>query len=266
MKDNIISEVVNNIDDDYIDEALEFHTSDVINMKTNRKHKILVVGIAASLTLALGVTAYAAGVFMMSKRDAEPSETITREYVIDDDEIETVVYDDVSKLITFEGLDECNEIEFKANDIPSEYNIEFGDSDDWNMFLQGVREDGHCFNIQLFYTSEFGDNGSLFLTEETVLEEEITEGDYQIYKFETIYEPEYIEGWYDPEEDLAEPAAEYYYLMYNTSEGYLIVVSSSVSMADCEQIAAGLEIRETGEVITYNPNEAHDFYLCNGVG
>ena len=270
MKREVISEAMSNIAEEYRAEALEMHSLEVVSGPGNMKKKIVTIILAAAIMAALGATAYAA-LTGMTSRDGEPGETIVMDipaYSCDvtmEDEggnqiqatlyqdASSCTYEDITKVFTFDGRESCNEIQFMASYLPEGYTVNWGPAGEWIDVAQGDYNMGErCYNIRVFYSSQFGPDGSLFTQDVIDSEETFEDGDFTIYKISaTIY------GCDIPV---------YYYLMYNNVEGYLIVIDSTESMQVCEDIAAGLEIRTTGGVVNYDPNESHDIYLCTGVG
>ena len=270
MKREVISEALNNISEEYRAEALEMHSLEVVSGPGNMKKKIVTIVLAAAITTALGATAYAA-LNGMTARDGEPGETLVSEVpaytcdVTEEDEegnqiqttmyqeAQTLTYTDISKVFTFDARESCNEIQFMASYLPEGYTVNWGPAGEWIDVAQGDYNMGErCYNIKVYYASQFGPDGSLFSQDVFTSEETIEDGDFIIYKLSgTVYGTD---------------VPVYFYLMYNTVEGYLIEIDSTESMQVCEDIAAGLEIRTTGGVINYNPNGEHDIYLCTGVG
>lgn len=267
MKRDVMSDALNNISEEYIDEALGLHRSEVVSemgdMNTKKvRRRFGVAVIAAVLVLAFGVSAYATDLFGLFSKEPEPGETITINYDIADydeegNELDTVTheeveYSDITKIINLKGPQTSSKVEFKANYLPGGYDTNFGNENDWNSFMQGESERGD-YNIRLVYSADLGDDGRLFTMDIVKEETSYTEGEYDIYKL-------LCADNYDDSRSV------YYYLMYNKEKGYMIIVSGSESKEILEEIADGLEIRETGEYIEYNPNSSHDIYLSDGVG
>ena len=274
MKREVIEEAMSNISEEYIAEALELHDPEVVSGSGNMKKKIITIILAAAITTALGATAYAALDGGMSARDGEPGESLVIEepaqvfeevYWTDEEtgeevvgtlyqDAQTLVYEDVSKEFTFVPMDSCNAIEFRASYLPDGYTVMWGPANEWIDVAQGDQNLGeNCYNIRVYYASQFGPDGSLFTQDIIDSEEVIEDGDFTIYKISaSIY--------------CAPERPVYYYLMYNNVEGYLIVIDATESMQVCEDIAAGLEFRTTGGVVNYNPDGEHDIYLCTGIG
>ena len=270
MKREVISEAVNNISEEYRAEALESHNHEVVSGSGNMKKKIVAVAIAAAVTTALGVTAYAAISGRMSVRDAEPEETIlvTQESELVEytspegseesfvEESQELLYDGVTKIFTFEGPEVCNEIEIMTTYIPEGYTADFGGPDEWTPGAQGIDYDTERmdrYNVEIHYTSELGPDGSMFMMDDFDSESEEQDGDFTIYRLSGTCAG--IPDW---------PVN--YYVMYNNVEGYIIVITCNASMEECEAIADGLEIRITGNTVEYAENDIHDVLIGNGIG
>lgn len=271
MKREMISEAMNNISEEYRLEALEVHNrdvSEVTNMSTKKNtKKFVIVGIAAALTCALGATAYATVAGRLNVREPEPEETVS--YVIPSHDFEVideegnvltihedeqvVVYEDVTREFTFNGPEACNEIQFMPTYLPENYEVSWGNSNEWCESAQGVlNDDWSTYNINVFYASQFGTDGMLVL-EEPVVAESVEETETEvIYDLETCYSESDVHV--------------YYHIVYNTVDGYIIVVSSSESSEICENIYNGLEIQTTGNVLTADSFDYNVAYLCNGIG
>ena len=271
MKREVISDAMRNISEDYRLEALELHNpeiSEVNTMRTNKSSKkFLVVGVAAALTCAIGVMTYAAVSGRLNIREPEPNETISIEYpaydieaVNDAGEIETihqnaqtVVYENVSRELTFDGPEACNEILFMPTYIPEGYEVAWGNSNEWCDAAQGVLNGGeHVYNIDVYYASNFGTDGRMIL-DDNVINDSVEETETEvIYKVETEYMPN--------------GAHNYYYIVYNTVDGYIIVVTNSESMELSESLYNGIQIQPTGNVLTADSFDDNSAYICNGLG
>lgn len=269
MKREVITEAMNNISENYRLEALELHNLEVSEVNTVSKKisckKLLVICVAAAVTFAIGVTAYAAVSGRLSIREPEPDETISfdipafdveatnsgGEEVIFHEAGQTLVYENVTREFSFDGPEACNEIQFMPTYIPEGYEVAWGNSDEWCNDAQGILHGvGDVYNICVYYASGFGTDGRMIL-EESVVSESVEETETEV-----IYSVETEAG----------VCHNYYYIVYNTVDGYIIVVSSSESMELSERIYNGLEIQTTGNVLTADSFNRNFAYLCNGVG
>ena len=273
MRPEVISEAIKNISEEYKLEALELHDQAVVSEITNMKShgiskKVVVVGLAASLTLALGVTAYATDFFGIKQRDAAPGESLTIDYNIDDGEGGTfpqaVTYDKVSKYLSFDGPTSCNKVEFKVNYLPAGYIDDgiFGDPTDWNDNIVQVLDPNYrVYNIQLYYTAQFGPDGFMFFEDDFKSVEETKIGEFDALKMTGN-----LEGDYEAEEGVTEHYSyDTSYIILQHPDGYIFFIGGA-DMGELENIANGIEIRPADGVINYDANDGHSFYMVNGVG
>lgn len=270
MKREVISEAMSNISEEYRAEALQLHDPEVISGQKNMKKKIITIALVAAITTALGATAFAA-LSGMSARDGEPGETIVANFPAESIEavvpvgdtgetMETIVYQEadscvytnITKVFTFDAFTSCDEMEFKTNYAPDGFIYNWGAPDEWCDALQGDYNMGEkCYNVNIYYASQFGSDGCIF-TEDTIdSEESYEDGDFIIYK---------LWGSSDYSENPV-----FFYLMYNTVEGYVIVIDTSDSMELAETIADSIELRTTGNTVEYDEFN-NIVYLANGVG
>lgn len=260
MKHEVISEVISNISEDYLREALELRNKVVSENDGMRQHKskktILIAGLVAVLTAALGSTAYATGkgMFGIKINNPEPGET----RVLDTEAYEVTVFS-VTRYFSFDGVGNCKELEFRLSDVPDNYTHFTGafNYSGWYSMCQGVEfdEDGfecNVFNVNIYYATDFGPDGSLFLEDAIISEETYEEDDKVIYKLETRNP--------DSENNT------YYYIVYDTVNGSVIVVASSTGMEDSMRIYNGLKLHETGKELEYIEGANHDIWLSNFVG
>lgn len=281
MKKETISEAMKNISEDYVLEALELHNREVVSDETDMKSKnikkmILIVAVAAAITAALGISAYAAFGGGMNVRDAEPSEVATNKYTQEETEAdETVegieiddvkVYDGMTKMISFDGPSECQEIRIKLNSLPEGYEMLFGELGEWSEYdIQGgvpeiIEDDGELFetvgdvfNIRIFYAATFGTDGNMLFFDTFDYEAEDQIGENIIYKMSGT-------SLYNEELSIA------YYIIYNPTDGYIVVISGR-NLDICESLVSDLEIEKTGNLadVQYDPECANE-YMGNGVG
>lgn len=257
MKKGMLEEAMNNIPEEFKLEALETHNHGAQITSINRKsniRKALVVAIAASFILALGITAGATGLFGMVVRNPEPNETIEMDI---GDHNNPLIIDTLSKIVKIEGPDECDKVEFKANYLPKNYTSkggEFGNPKSWNDFLQ-VETPGGAINIYLFYSAQLGKDGCLFLADIEYSENRYQKGEYEVVELSGSIENLYSE----------ELHTENYVVMYHP-DGYVLVISGFNDIKVLEKVADGIEVRKAGGTVRYNPDGDHKFMLFSGVG
>lgn len=275
MRPEVISEAIKNISDEYKLEALELHdqakVSEITNMKRGISKRLVGVGVAASLALALGITAYATDFFGIKQRDAAPGEKLTVEYQVEDEDgysTEVVTYDKVSKYVSFEGPESCNKVEFLPSYLPAGYINEgsFGDPTTWGADpLQFFDANYNVYNIELYYTAQFGPDGFMFFEDEFRSVEEAQIGEYNALKMVG-----HTEGDIDIPDGIESDDDTYYsyddcYIILQHPDGYIFFLSGE-DMGELEKIAQGLSVRATEGVVTYDPSANHQYYMVNGVG
>ena len=271
MKREVISEAMSKISEEYRAEALKLHDPEVISGQKHMKKKIITLALVAAITAALGATAYAA-LSGMTTRDAEPEETIvanlsaedipavvmvdeetgeTMETIIHQEE-DSFVYTNITKVFTFDSFTSCEEVEFKTNYAPDGYTYNWGAPNEWSEALQGDYNMGEkSYNVNVYYASQFGPDGCIFIKDTIDSEESTQDGEFIIYK-----------AW-GTSADTGTPVL--YYLKYNMTEGYVIAIATTDSMELAEHIADSIELRTTGNTVEYDEYN-NVIYLCNGVG
>lgn len=273
MKKDIISNAVNKISDEYINEAVnELYSNPSDNApkedtRMNRKNFYrAAAAILVCVLLGAGGFVYAKGLFNVNRREAESNELFSFEYYDDvSGEMQTVVWEDAKYVMTFDGPEECNEVEFKENWVPVEpnpgWNVETTSDDGWRTRLTSeysAGDDGGAlaYTIELYYASQFKNDGAMLLlysTPEEIVEEQ--KDNYNIIKMRTKWD----EG-YGSDQDLN------IYVMLNEEAGYVIVLSGASNLETLEHIANELEIRETGKVINSKDYEKYMVFLEPGRG
>ena len=209
------------------------------------------LALAAALLLALGVTAYATGMFGMSIRPATEEELEPGSYMIRDRE-GNVDYEAGVQLpadgltFTWDGEGPVYRAEFRTGWLPARPNHVYGeiaetgwDPEAWQRYLYcdwgpqaldgslGIR-----YSISLHYARpDF--RATLFGEYQTVEQE--TWGDLSVTKVEMLYN------------EMRGP--ENYVILFSEREGYMVVVGGSEELSVLEDIARGLEIRVTDEPV-----------------
>lgn len=242
---------------------------EVLNMnKTNENRhfagkRVLVAALAVVLALALAVGAMAAsGVFRMNIREAEPGERF--DGPISTDTGMPYYWDGAKLVFTFDGPVSCNRIRFKPSYLPYTANSTFSFTDDGGWFSRISCEgrgsgasDQPCL-IEVRYAPMFVDGGSLLLlyADDVDAVAQATWNEYQITKFQsrkTLTDGHTVDCSY--------------YLMYQPELGYLITLSSIEDNLDVlEQIAKGLEIEQTDEIVSAADYHEHNEFLDCGIG
>lgn len=261
MRREVIENAINNISDQYKDEALAYQSkaevSEIDGMSSKKTRRIFTAGIAVAMIAAMGATAYATGIFNVKTRDPEPQETLVAHWEAYDenDEIETVEteYTNVKKIIEVEGdVTQVDEIEIRLNHSFDGYDFSAtGDPTNWNCLLQGEGPEGF-FNVAIYYMPLFSNDGCLFMLDDIVSEETfIGEDGFQHYKVTAMNEV---------------GLASYYHFVFDEQAGHVIVSMSSISDEFTDSLLADLEIRTTGNLVEYDESEDNIYLIVNGLG
>lgn len=274
MKKDVISNSINKISDEYIEEAidelyknpLDNAPKEVVNMKRKNFYRIA-VAMAACLILGVGTIACAKILFNVNHREAKPNEIFSIEYFDQvTGEMETNVWEDAKYVMTFDGPDECNAVEFKEHWLPAAPNESRNafqtNSEGWRTgltseFSEGDDDDESMLEyfIEVYYAPQFKNDGAMLILYCTP--EEITEdhrSNFDIIK---------IRGTRDGYKGIEDSN---FYIMLNESAGYVIVLSGSSEIETLEHIANELEIRETSNVINSKYYSNHVVFLDPGRG
>ena len=217
--------------------------------------KALTLGLAAALLLALGVSAYAAGLFEMNVEPATEEDLELGVY-LNQDEGGNWDYE-AGPQVPEEGLtfslstdDPVYRMEFRPGGLPAEPNHAYQVEAMGDVIMQEGKpwDPEDWYSSVSFDTGPRGSNGDLGIRYQiydanlrpglrlTLL------GDYQIVKTET---------WEDLSVTEVEMlytemrGQENYVLLFSESQGFLIVVGGSEDLETLEHIARELEIRQT---------------------
>ena len=273
MKKDTISNSINKISDVYIEEAFEELYSnsldntpkEEINMKRMIFRRVAVACTVCAI-LGAGTFAYAKGLFKVKHREAKTNEVFSFECLVEgESEMQTVEWKDAKYVMTFDGPDECKEVEFKEKWVPitpnEEWNKNNTNANGWRNALTSEfsKEDNGdgtvAYDIRLYYASQFRNNGAMILlydSPEKIIEDHIDE--FDIIKFNAKRDELYGGGTVN------------YYFMLNKSAGYVVVISGSSDMKTLAHIADELEIRETGKVIHSSDFDKNVTFLDPGRG
>ena len=250
---------------------------EVLNMNQEEKRmrrpvkQALTVALAVVLTLALAVGAMAAaGVFHMRIREAEPEERFSGPTGSDINGDPLTYYWEGAKLVfSFDGPSECYRIRFRPTELPYDANPVFSikDADGWysRLSCEGSGDGGRSYQpcrIDVRYAPMFTDGGNLLLLYANDVQgfaEEEWNGCH-VLKFQT------------QKENKNYPAGEYiidcsYVILYHPEQGFILTVSSiDNNLIELEQIAKGLEIEQTDEIVSSADWHEHNEFLDSGVG
>ena len=246
---------------------------EVLNMnKTNEtRHfagkRVLVAALAVVLALALAVGAMAAaGVFRMNIREADPAESFAGPTGSDINGNPATYHWEGAKLVfSFEGADSCNKIRFRPTYMPYTPNSYFSFLNSDGSYSRiscegtsgGGRSNQPCL-IEVRYAPMFTDGGSLLLLYADDVKEVVEEewNGHRITKFQS-------------HKDLSNGNSVdcSYLIMFQPEQGYIITVSSMEdNPGELEQIAKGLVIEPTDEIVSSADYHEHNEFLDCGVG
>lgn len=263
MKQELLSKAFGDIDESFILEAYRPVPMDassaserIVHMKKKRFFSLV---FAAALIFALVVTAYAMGLFSFSHRPKTESEKYSIKWENQSDEI---VFDDFKYVFKFNGPSECNGVKFKEGWLPFDPNEEVNawarDEDGWRTRLvsectpevDSTSDNYQPYRVELFYVPQFVDGGALFLNYQTP--EEIIEEQWGEYKVMKIHAVHHQPGVDIEERDIHIPARDmnyYFVLLFHPEQGYIAIVSGTSDMDTVEHVARELQFKQTDEII-----------------
>jgi hypothetical protein len=237
-----------------------------MNHETNQKprrltKKAVALALAAALLLALGVTAYATGLFGINIRPATAEELEPGAYPVRDEE-GNWDYEAGMQLPT-DGLtfslsseEPVYRVEFRPGWLPAEPNhgFRFGDPSAADVIAQGLEP----WDPEGWYTNLSNDSGPRGSWGDLGIRYQIYSGnlrpglrltllgDYRIVKTDIWDDVELIEveALY-----MEERGRENYVFLFSESRGYLVVVGGGDDLEVLEHIARELEIRQTDRLV-----------------
>ena len=285
MKRKFTEAVIGNIDDRFIIEAAEeisdreHHPERITNMHSRKRHYakyLIAIAAAVCLILAMGVAAYAMGLFSLGHRDKEPGESYSIDWIGPN---EKIVWDNFKYVFEFSGGDECYAVQFKEGWLPFPPNENINswatDSDGWRSRLvsecaevgDSSSDNYQPYKIELYYAPQFINGGALILLDQEPGEIISEQWDnHQVLKFTATSHRDAIKddvlGI-----DIPERTLEYYFvILFNPEQGYAAVVSGTSDMETIEHIAKELQFRQTDEVIKSSDFENNCTFIDVGQG
>ena len=259
MKRETAFQLLSDIDDDFIAEAVNYAPDDTAKSLYMKKKRLLSFALAAALILALGAAAYAMGLFSFTHRSKAPRETYSIHW---DNPEGRIDFDDFNYVFKFSGPDECRGVQFKEGWLPFAPNENVNSwcktEDGWRTRLvsecapevDSTSLNYQPYRVELFYVPQYKDDGALVLNFQ--VPEEITEeqwGEHQVLKFHAV---QHLNAVDDDELDIHIPARDnhyYFVILFHPEKGYIAVVSGTSDMETVEHVAKELSFRQTDEVI-----------------
>lgn len=250
-----------------------FDEKQVKHFKTKR---IISFALAAALILSLGIAAYAA-FSSMTHRVPKKSETFRISW--EEGPTGYVEWSDAKLAVTFPETAESKEIEFRPSYLPDEMSSLQNGSWRSRLTAEGLAFSGspqtkipayqdmmQPLLIETYYMSQFSDGGALLLlyyTPEEIIEEHWDEQGVDVMRFHCTEHfdarPEIGMDEYTLEQDII--------LLSDADAGWVVRVCGEIGMDELVKVARGLEIRETGKVLTCDDFEGNHFaFMDGGVG
>ena len=250
-----------------------FDEKQVKHFKTKR---IISFALAAALILSLGIAAYAA-FSSMTHRVPKKSETFRISW--EEGPTGYVEWSDAKLAVTFPETAESKEIEFRPSYLPDEMSSLQNGSWHSRLTAEKLALSGSPQSkipayqdmmqpllIETYYMSQFSDGGALLLlyyTPEEIIEDHWGEQDVDVMRFHCTEHfdarPEIGMDEYTLEQDII--------LLSDADAGWVVRVCGEIGMDELVKVARGLEIRETGKVLTCDDFEGNHFaFMDGGVG
>lgn len=250
-----------------------FDEKQVKHFKTKR---IISFALAAALILSLGIAAYAA-FSSMTHRVPKKSETFRISW--EEGPTGYVEWSDAKLAVTFPETAESKEIEFRPSYLPDEMSSLQNGSWRSRLTAEKLAFSGspqtkipayqdmmQPLLIETYYMSQFSDGGALLLlyyTPEEIIEEHWDEQGVDVMRFHCTEHfdarPEIGMDEYTLEQDII--------LLSDADAGWVVRVCGEIGMDELVKVARGLEIRETGKVLTCDDFEGNHFaFMDGGVG
>lgn len=245
-------------------------------VKHLRTKRIISFALAAALILSLGIAAYAA-FSSMTHRVPKKSETFRISW--EEGPTGYVEWSDAKLAVTFPETAESKEIEFRPSYLPDEMSSLQNGSWRSRLTAEKLAFSGspqtkipayqdmmQPLLIETYYMSQFSDGGALLLlyyTPEEIIEEHWDEQGVDVMRFHCTEHfdarPEIGMDEYTLEQDII--------LLSDADAGWVVRVCGEIGMDELVKVARGLEIRETGKVLTCDDFEGNHFaFMDGGVG
>lgn len=244
-------------------------------VKHLRTKRIISFALAAALILSLGIAAYAA-FSSMTHRVPKKSETFRISW--EEGPTGYVEWSDAKLAVTFPETAESKEIEFRPGWLPDEMSSLQNGSWRSRLTAEKLALSGSPQSkipayqdmmqpllIETYYMSQFSGGALLLLyyTPEEIIEEHWDEQGVDVMRFHCTEHfdarPEIGMDEYTLEQDII--------LLSDADAGWVVRVCGEIGMDELVKVARGLEIRETGKVLTCDDFEGNHFaFMDGGVG
>lgn len=239
-----------------------------------RTKRIITFALAAALIIALGTIAYAA-VFSMARRVPDSSETFRINW--EENPGGYLDWSDAKLAVTFPDTAESREIEFRPGWLPDEMTAL--KSEDWRSRLTAERlpfqsspDYAPAYKdmiqpllIDMYYMSMFNDGGALLLLYNEpgeITEEHWDEQGVDVMRFCGRQHFDAVPKFNVEEHTLEQNII----LLSNPEAGWVLRICGEISMDELIKVAKNIEVRETGNILTYDDFDSHFAFMDGGVG
>lgn len=203
---------------------------------------IRMIALAAALVALLTATAFALGLFQLHSREIADGETVSGEWIFRDSEgqiqdAQTMTYNDAGLVFSFESHEFPRQIMFRPNWVPSEATAAEDAGDGWYYRCGDFGNDDHDdipYLIEVHYATP---DYQLVLLGECTIQYTGRKGEMLITEVSADYN-----------------GTTNYLVMFNDSDGYMVVIGGSSDMDTLEHIAESLDIKLTDVVYQADPN------------
>ena len=276
------------IDDRLIAESVRYAPENAWNSPERivqmKKKRIITLALAAALILSLSIAAFAV-YSSMTRRVPEKSETFRIRW--DDSMNGYIEWKDAKLAVSFPETAESREIEFRPGWLPFALPAKLAGSLPWEGldentwfrrltaeslprssspdYASAYGEMNQPLLIESYSMAQFNNGGSLLLlyyTPDDIVEEHWDESDVDVMRFHCTQHLDAVPEFNVPERTLEQNII----LLSNAEAGWVVRVCGEIGMDELIRVAKGLEIRETGEVLTYDDFENHYAFFDGGVG
>ena len=285
MKKEDLFDAFGAIREEYIDSAAALlgYTKEDETM-TNKQGKVRSVGrtlLIAAAIAALLATAALAAYFTISHRVPDASETFPFKW--EESETGYLEWHDAKLVVTFPEKAESKAIEFKPGWLPYEMPSELPLSQPWSgltkdtWFTRLTSEslswkDGAVYKdisqpleFEVYPMSQFNDGGAMLMLYQTP--GEITEEHWDELNADALLFTATQHFDARPEFNMPERTITYHYvLLANAEDGWIVRVCGQLDRDTIVKAAKSLEIRTTGETLTYDDFDNHFLFFDGGVG
>ena len=207
-----------------------------------RSRRFLSVLLAATLILALSVTAYATGLFGMRVRKAEPGEEVKGMWIWRNEDgsvtEQPMEYPEAGFVFTGEGEIAPEQVEFRLGWTPDvAKGVQFT-----QYYDCAESADGDSRKLPYIVSVHYNIPGfTLVLNGDCELVKEEDWEEFHVLEITAVWNPEFMDE-------------QHYVLLFNDEDGYMICVGGTDSYETLERIAQTLEIRKTGQPVEADPD------------